>query len=236
MTRLAVRPGGRRSEMMQVARQLFFAKGYDATSVEDIIGAAGVSKGAFYHHFASKGAVLEALADQIAEESADQTRIVLDAQGLNAFERLQTFLRHHRSLKIEQAGEILGLFEALFRPENVELHHRIVIRLSRRVVPLLAEILDQGMKDEVFLPGDPAITAEIVVAMATTTHSVVADLLSAQDDLAFERAANAFERRWKAQGIAVDRVLGLPEGSIEFIEPGFARAFFAGWRRKQTLR
>ncbi len=89
------------------------------------------------------------------------------------------------------------------------------------------------MADETFLPGDPGLTAEIVVAMATITHSAVADVLAAEDDLSFERAAKALEQRGAAQGIAVDRVLGLPEGSVEFIEPGFARAFFAGWRQRR---
>lgn len=232
MGRVVMQPAMRRAELVQAARQLFMTKGYEATSIEDIIGMARVSKGAFYHYFTSKSAVLEALADQIAEESAAETSRLLDAPGLNAFERLQMFLRHQRSLKIERASEMLTLFEWLFRPENLELHHRVIARVSGRIIPLIAQIIGQGMEEEVFLPGDPLITAEIVVAMATTTHSVVAGMMSAADDLSFERAAHAFEKRWKAQGIAVDRVLGLPEGSIEFVEPGFARAFFAGWRSR----
>ena len=229
-----MRGADRQEDLVATARKLFFTQGYDATSVEDIIRAAGVSKGAFYHHFSSKGAILEAIADRIAEESARQAQIVLEAPGLNAFERLQTFLRQQRNLKIDQASEVLSLFRTLYRPENLALHHRIVDRVSGRVIPLIADILRQGMEDDVFLPADPLITAEIVVAMATTTHRIVGQMIEARDDIAFERAAQAFEARWKAQAIAVDRVLGLPEGSIEFIEPGFARAFFADWRKRQS--
>lgn len=226
----------RRAQLVETARSLFFTQGYEATSVEHIIAAAQISKGAFYHHFSSKGAVLEALADHIAEQAAEESRVVLGAPGLNAFERLQLLLRHHRGLKIERASEILNLFHSLFRPENLALHHRVFVRVSGRIIPIIAEVLEQGMADGTFLPGDPGLTAEIVVAMATLTHSAVAEVLAAEDDLSFERAARSFEKRLEAQGIAVDRVLGLPEGSVEFIEPGFARAFFAGWRNRAGRR
>ena len=51
----------RREELMDAALGLFVAKGIAATSVDDIVTAAGVSKGGFYHHFASKDALLMAL-------------------------------------------------------------------------------------------------------------------------------------------------------------------------------
>ena len=49
---------------MDAALGLFVAKGIAATSMDDIVTAAGVSKGGFYHHFASKDALLLALQDR----------------------------------------------------------------------------------------------------------------------------------------------------------------------------
>ena len=51
--RTVMAPEERRRELLECAERLFFARGYDSTSVEEIIGAAGVSKGAFYHYFQS---------------------------------------------------------------------------------------------------------------------------------------------------------------------------------------
>lgn len=76
--------------------------------------------------------------------------------------------------------------------------------------------------------------AEILLALSTTTHDIVSALIGAETDEAFKVAAAAFERRWVMQGIVADRILGLPEGSIQFIEPGFAEAFFAGWRQRKV--
>lgn len=50
----------RRGELLAAAEKLFYTKGYENTSVQDILDAVGFSKGGFYHHFDSKLAVLEA--------------------------------------------------------------------------------------------------------------------------------------------------------------------------------
>jgi len=50
-----------RSRILDSGRQLFAANGYQATGVAEICQAAGVSKGAFYHHFPSKQSVLETI-------------------------------------------------------------------------------------------------------------------------------------------------------------------------------
>ena len=49
----------RREEILDCALDLFARQGYDATSVNQLIECAGISKGAFYHHFSSKEDVLE---------------------------------------------------------------------------------------------------------------------------------------------------------------------------------
>lgn len=234
MPRIVKHPAVRRAELMATAQTLFFEQGYDATSVEQIISRAGLSKGAFYYYFSSKEAMLEALAEQMAQEAAFVTQAIAADQTLNGFERLDLFLKQNRRLKVERAPEALALFEALFRPENIALYHHVFTRVSRVLAPLVAGILQQGIDDGSFLSGDAGAMAEILLALSTTTHDMVAALIGAETDEAFKVAAAAFERRWVMQGIVADRILGLPEGSIQFIEPGLAEAFFAGWRQRKV--
>jgi AcrR family transcriptional regulator len=236
MARTIKHPEVRRAELVGAARSLFFERGYDATSVDEIIARAGVSKGAFYYYFPSKGAVLEALAEQMAEEAAVNIRPILTDDTLNGFERLQQFLRLNQRLKAEQAPETLALFEALFHPQNLALHHHVFTRVSRVMNPIMATILQQGMDDGSFLPGDPLAIAEVLLGISSTTHEAVAGLVGADSEEAFKAAAAAFQRRWLTQGVIADRILGLPEGSTEFVEPGFAEAFFAGWRQARAQR
>lgn len=59
----------KRQEMLAVAERLFCTKGYEATSVQDILDVLPCSKGGFYPHFASKEMVLDTLCTQRAERA-----------------------------------------------------------------------------------------------------------------------------------------------------------------------
>jgi AcrR family transcriptional regulator len=231
MPRVIKHPSVRQEELLESARALFFERGFDATSVDDVIQRAGLSKGAFYHYFASKDALLEALATKMAAESLAQTADLLEDPTLNAFERLTAFLARGRQLKVEQAPQMLRMFEAVFRPENIALYHRLHAAVRQIMTPVLARIIEQGIEEATFRPSHPRTTAEILLQLATITHDVVARLLTATG-ADIPPAIEAFERRLVEQGIAVDRILGLPDGSVQFIEPGFTQAMLADRRQE----
>jgi AcrR family transcriptional regulator len=69
-----VRGAATRERLLEAARRLFGERGYEATSIESVLDAAGVARGALYHHFRSKAELFDAvLADvlvEIAERSA----------------------------------------------------------------------------------------------------------------------------------------------------------------------
>jgi AcrR family transcriptional regulator len=67
-----------RAALIRVATELFAANGYDGTAIPAVLDAAGISRGALYHHFASKEALFEAVL-QAAEAQA--TRKVTRAAG-----------------------------------------------------------------------------------------------------------------------------------------------------------
>ena len=57
----------RRDAFVDVAQRLIQAKGYEAFSIQDVIDEVGASKGAFYHYFGSKGDLLEAIVERMAD-------------------------------------------------------------------------------------------------------------------------------------------------------------------------
>jgi AcrR family transcriptional regulator len=67
-----------RERLISVGFDLFGARGYEATSVGAILEVAGLARGAFYHHFASKAELFDAVLDRviarIADASADAAR------------------------------------------------------------------------------------------------------------------------------------------------------------------
>jgi AcrR family transcriptional regulator len=61
-----------RARLIDTARRLFAARGYDATSIQDVIDESGVSRGALYHHFENKAHLFEVVFEQLEGEIAAQ--------------------------------------------------------------------------------------------------------------------------------------------------------------------
>jgi AcrR family transcriptional regulator len=62
-----------RGQLIAIARRMFAEYGYEDTSVEAVLREAGVSRGSLYHHFASKEALFEAVAEDVETSVGEQT-------------------------------------------------------------------------------------------------------------------------------------------------------------------
>lgn len=80
-------PEETRKKILDVAEKLFLEKGYDGTSIQDIVdGLGNMTKGVIYHHFKSKFAILETIMDE-----ADEQPVLEQLRGRNGLEKLQNF-------------------------------------------------------------------------------------------------------------------------------------------------
>ena len=61
-----------RLALVVAARELFGERGYAATSIDEVASRAGVTKGAFYHHFAGKADLFQEVYEQVKREVSDQ--------------------------------------------------------------------------------------------------------------------------------------------------------------------
>ncbi|MDC9825036.1 TetR/AcrR family transcriptional regulator [Devosia sp. ZB163] len=218
----------RRDEILDAAQRLFAGNGYDATSVSQIIEAVGVSKGAFYHHFESKEDLIEALACRYARESAALADEVLADPTLDAFSKLVAFLGTMRRHKAETAAELRATFEPMFRPENLQLFERTQRAVADVVRPILTRIIVEGVAERTFDTPDPENAAETIMHLLTAHRELSAQLLMARDRLAFERISRVLLDKMTYLGTVIDRILGLPEGSIELADRSVLDALACG--------
>src|ERR1700736_3084981 len=67
-----------RGQLLAIATRMFAERGYEDTSIEAVLREAGVSRGSLYHHFASKEALFEAVAEDVETRVGTQTAAAAD--------------------------------------------------------------------------------------------------------------------------------------------------------------
>lgn len=196
----------RRHELLDSALALFGEHGYAGTSVAQIIEAAGVSKGGFYHHFPSKDALLQSLVERLAEATAEALHTLSDDQSLTVIDKLRGFFvgseRHKREALGDGGLATLGL--TLYAPENLSLLAGLERASLQRSHPFLVTILEQGVAEGALAVVDPPGTARDILLLG---QAVVRDAM--RED---PRTVPARLTRYRR---AVERLVGLPEGSLE---------------------
>lgn len=134
----------RRRELLQIAYRMFLSRGYENTSVDEIIEAAGIAKGTYYYYFQSKEQMLEAVIGMMIEAEAEAARQVL-ASEIPVPQKIVGIIASARPNQDEQPIE-----EALNRPENVLMHNKLQRQLVEAIVPLLSEAVKEGARSGLF--------------------------------------------------------------------------------------
>jgi AcrR family transcriptional regulator len=224
MPRIVKSADDRRNEILDGAQALFFERGYERTTVNDVIAKVGISKGGFYHHFTAKEDLLEGITARLAQDAVARVRDILDDPALGALERLNAFLARSRQMKLEDAPKLRAAFDVIFRPENLLLYHRINAASIAVMRPVLTRIIVEGTTEGAFAVPEPEAAADIILHIGASTHDIMARTIAASGTAEEDAAIEALDRRLRFYGIAVDRILGLPDDSVPFVEPGFTRA------------
>jgi TetR/AcrR family transcriptional regulator, cholesterol catabolism regulator len=230
--RVVKHPDIRRAELLDRAAGLFLRHGYDNVSLNDLIADAGVSKGAFYHWFPSKGALIAALAERSAGEAFAGVEDAVAGCNGDALARLNAALRAGFDVNMKTGGpEQLAAMVSLLRPDNAHLYGRILAVEEALFLPLLTRLISDGLADGVFDTFDPEGVADMIYGLAARTNSNILDVLQAADESARGRAVDCLTTRFRLHGLAADRILGLPDGSVATLTRAQVEAMVAALPR-----
>jgi len=209
-------PAVRRGELIDCAQRLFLSQGYERTTINDVIVRAGLSKGAFYHYFRSKEDLLEAIAARFSEQSLAYVAGLRADRTSDALSSLNVMLAVGREWKREHIGELHAMFTTLLKPENAMLYQRIVEAVFAVLIPALAAIIERGEREGAFDAGDPRVAAETLLWLSNGRRAIIVEALAkAASDAG--AAVDMVVRRLRAEEAIMDRILGLPPGSVKVI-------------------
>lgn len=229
--RTVLSPSQRRAEFVELAERLFRTKGYEATTINDVISAAGVSKGAFYHHFKAKEDLLAAIVTRAATDLLAYFERLKKDNALDALSRLNRLLAMGREWKLEHMGRVRRAFETAPRREDGVLTARMFEATFAVLSPAIASLIVQGQSEGLIGEGDPGAMADALLWVSYGRERMTEGLLGLadQDPEAF---ADRLYARLIADQAIMDRILGLPSGSIQLIgTPDDLRQFVMAWQK-----
>jgi AcrR family transcriptional regulator len=215
----------RRDAFVDVAQRYIATGAYEQLSVQQVIDEVGASKGAFYHYFGSKGDLLEAVVERMADEATAAWQPVLSAPGLSADQRLEGVFRTVAEVKWERRELVLAIIDAWLSDDNAIVREKLRRLVAARLTPLLTEIVGQGVADGDFTPTNVEATAQVLVSLIQGTQELASQLYV--DCHAGVVTVDHVIQVFASYTEAVERILGARPGSITLTQPDVLRSWFS---------
>lgn len=149
--------------IISISAQLFAEKGYDKTSMQEIVDALGMSKGAISHHFRSKEDIFNAVMDKQFELVIDEVNQWIDEMyEYSAKEKLKRLIKRNISKGnvIEDSCKIVE--GAVGSPQLMLTFTQDSVKM---LAPIVAKLLREGIEDKSITTEFPDECAEILMLL-----------------------------------------------------------------------
>jgi AcrR family transcriptional regulator len=214
----------RRDAFLDVAQRFVQTKGFGAMSIQDVLDELDASKGAFYHYFDSKQALLEAVVERFADAALITIAPVLSDTNLPAIRKLERIFSGIASFKAQQKEFVLGIIEVWNSDGNAIVREKLRRLTVNRLVPLLSVVIEQGIKEGAFAAQSPGETAMVLTSLMLGFQQQANDLFIARQ--AGTIGFDVVQRSVEANTQAYERILGIPKGSLTIIDEPTLRFWF----------
>src|ERR1700681_1931077 len=214
----------RRDAFLDVAQRLVQTKGYEAMSIQDVLDELDASKGAFYHYFDSKQALLEAVVERFADAAMLTLDPMLGDPELPALRKLERTFSGIASYKAQQKEIVLAIIKVWNSDGNAIVREKLRRLTVNRLVPILSLVIEQGIQEGTFAAQSPDETAMVFTSLMLGFQQQANDLFIARH--AGTIGFDVVQRAVAANTDAFERILGIPKGSLTMIDEPTLRFWF----------
>lgn len=186
----------RKQELLKIAYNMFLTKGYDNTSIDDIINEAKIAKGTYYYYFESKEATLEEVINMMINEEVESAKGIVN-MPISIPEKLVGVITSLRPKIDEQEIQ-----NTLNKKQNIVMHEKINNRIMEEAIPLLEQIVNEGIQSNIFNCNH--IKERIRMLLIMSNELFDSDKFNINDVEVFIDTA--------------EKMLGAKEGTLEFIK------------------
>jgi TetR/AcrR family transcriptional repressor of nem operon len=217
MVRIVKEPAVRRNEILNAAQRLVATKGYEQMAIQDILDELQISKGAFYHYFDSKLALLSAVIERMQAGMAQSLLSLVHDPALGALDKLQRFFATLFRWKTAQKGFFLLLLHAWYTDENAIVRQKVQASTFHQLTPPLEEIIQQGIQEGVLTLPSAAGMGRVTLTLALDLSDLLAWWLLSDESQRETRPP--IEQTIAIYTRAIERVLQAPNNSLQIIDP-----------------
>lgn len=188
----------RKNEILDVAERLFYLKGFERCTVNDILKEVGIAKGTFYHYFNSKEEAMDAIIDRNIEIIVSRVKKAIERDDFQPVEKLMNVFL---AMRIEDTGNML---DDLHKPENALLHQKNLNQLIGAIAPILVDIIEEGIKKNfwscryplqymrIFLAASCTLTDDGIFEVDTDSQMQIMSALISVLEMMLEVPKNSF--------------------------------------------
>jgi AcrR family transcriptional regulator len=214
----------RRDAFLDVAQRLIVTKGYEQMSIQDVLDELEASRGALYHYFDSKQALLDGVVERFADEALETIDPILTDPKLTALTKLERVLGGIARFKAEQKELVLAILEVWNSDGNALVRERLRQLTAKRMMPILTLVIRQGVAEGLITSSEPEETARVILYLMQGYQE-----LASEHFLGRQAGTVSFEQVLKSNRIATEafeRVLGIPPRSVTLADEATLRFWF----------
>lgn len=214
----------RRDAFLDVAQRLIVTKGYEQMSIQDVLDQLETSRGALYHYFDSKQALLDGVVDRFADDAMATIAPILADPSLPALRRLERALGGIARFKADQKEFVLAIMEVWNSDGNALVRERLRRLTATRIIPILSLVIRQGIEEGVISSSSPEDTAMVVLHLMQGYQELALEHFLARraGTITYERVLQSN----RAFTEAFERVLGIAPGTVTLADESTMRFWF----------
>ena len=214
----------RRDAFVDSALRLIQTRGYEQLSIQDVLDDVGASKGAFYHYFDSRDALLSAIVERTVEAATSTLGPLLEDPRLSAPQKLEGMFAAIAQWKGERTDLMLQLLQVWLSDDNAIVRERLRRAVTVRLTPMLAEIVRQGMAEGTFSVSSADGCATVLVALVLGLNESATRMYVARQ--AGSISFHDVQLTVAAYAEALERVLGSAPGAWPLTDDATLRRWF----------
>ncbi len=208
----------RKREFIETAIKIFKNKGYEKTSINDILKEMNITKGAFYYYFKSKEALLGEVVNELIQGIGIMIKEVAQRNDLSAVAKLEKIFKQMNQYRKDNISSYSRLYELQQREENAFIARKLMKKTLSLNIIHIQNIINQGIEEGAFKTSNTFETAELYIRLATLCKEKVMNIIA---DKSYRDNPEVMHKTVESILIfyseTLERVLGAKEGTLNFM-------------------